>query len=211
MFAGGKMMNSYHKFAAVVILISFAVFAQPNLSTVSVKIGSIRNLLEEDASSGEFALYPELQIGGNLTSEHINWAFYWGYWSDGFANPQQDASNETLNFSQISHIVGARIYFSTPNVFGKGYPVDIAFLAGFSHHFIQSKFSETSNQSAPAEAGEIIKNELNNAEFGLMVGFLVAGPVKLIGEIQQFIPINAENIDVPSNRRAYKTGLSISF
>lgn len=192
----------------VCLLVSAAAVAQPNLSTASVKIGSIRNLFSEDVSSGQFSFYPELQIGGKLTSEQIEWALYWGFWNDGLS--ETNGQNGTTNFSQTSHILGGRIYFRTPNVFGNGYPVDIGFMTGYSHHFVQSQVVDAEdNEELPAADG--VKSELNNIEFGLMIGFSLFGPVKLIGEIHQFIPINAEGVNLPANRRAYKTGLAISF
>ena len=92
---------------------------------------------------------------------------------------------------------------------GTDTPVDIGFMTGYSHHFIQSKFTE--QEPHYPETADGIKSELNNIEFGLMIGFLLFGPVKLVGEVQQFIPINAEGVRLPSNRRAYKTGLIIAF
>ncbi len=61
------------------LLVSFQLFAQINLSKVSVDVGLISNPQNEVGNKGKsYSLYPELHLGGNLFTEYFQWDAYLG-------------------------------------------------------------------------------------------------------------------------------------
>jgi hypothetical protein len=90
------------------VLFNLYAFAQINISSLSMKIGIARTL--SDLDDYQYALSPELQIGGVFFTKYLNWGLYWSYWDDGL-NKIKITIMDYIAYSYSSHILGCRIFF----------------------------------------------------------------------------------------------------
>lgn len=183
--------------------------AQPDVSYLAVKLGAIRNLQDDDLSAGKHhSLYPEVEIGGNLFTASVRWGIYGGVWDDGISEalPVRDY----VTYSYHTYIAGARLaYVFTESQSGKPLPLMLGFVTGFSRHYVKASY--VAGAGIDGRPGSDFSGEFNTFDFGVQVGIKLFGPLRLLGEVQQFVPINAERDLFNVNRRAYKTGIVVGF
>ncbi len=183
--------------------------AQLSLNTVSANIGTIRTL-SPDASfsqNHQYALYTELQIGGNFLIPSVRWSVYWGYWTDGVEEtlPVMDF----VTYSYSSHIVGGRFNF-LPAKLLPHWPLPVGIFAGVGHHFISGKY--VGGFGLDGAPGQDFTVGATTLEIGLNAEADLLGPIAVRGEVQQFISFGDGEFDrLQKNRRAYKVGLAFTF
>ncbi len=200
--------------AAAIILNFFAIstaFAQFNMNTVSVNIGTIRTLFP-DYSESEYedyqrAFYPELQIGGGFFHRAVQWALYWGYWSDGLDKPFDWA--DYVSYSYSSHIVGLR-FNVLPAYFLIQEPLPLGVFAGIGQHFINVEWLGGYNFAG--EGGKDFTENSATLEIGVNGEIMLLDPIGIRVEAQQFIPFASDGLDqFQKKRRVYKIGVVYKF
>ena len=206
----GEMRKVY--VATGVILSLLAVRSAPaqlSLNRVSANIGIIRTLFP-DGTPGkghQYAVYPELQIGGRFFLPAVRWTAYWGYWTDGVEQvvPVADA----VTYSSTSHIVGVRIAL-LPAEMLPHWPLPVGVFTGVGYHFIARKY--IGGTGVDGRPGRNITGHATTVDLGVNVEFQIFGPVGIRGEIQQFIPPGSGDFDRSQiNRRAFKVGISFAL
>lgn len=183
--------------------------AQPDISLLSLKIGSIRNLQDASfAENNQRSLYPELEIGGKLLNPSLRWSAYWGFWDDGISEPLPVA--DLITYSYSSNVVGARIIYAfSEDQSGRPLPLKLGFFTGYSHHFVEAQY--IAGGDFTGDGGEDFSGEFSAFDFGVQLSFKLRGAFNLLIEMEQFIPINPELSLLNTNRRVYKTGLNFNF
>lgn len=181
--------------------------AQLSLNTVSANFGTIRTLFPDYYQNYQYAVYPEVQIGGDFFIPSIRWITYLGYWTDGVDKPLPIADHVTYSYS--SHIVGTRFNFLPAQLLHHG-PLAIGVFTGLAHHFISRKY--VGGSGLDGRPGQDFAGNANTLEIGFNAEVEVLGPIAVRGEVQQFVPLGSEEFDrLQKNRRAYKVGLAFTF
>ncbi len=185
------------------------LLAQPNLSCWSLKVGVIRNLQESGYPFpyDTYTHYPELQIGGALVStNHLNWGFYFGYWDDDVDKPFPIADG--ITYSYCSFIIGGRLGF-IPGAHRTDLIVQPGIFVGLSHHFIWADY--VGGWDFNGNIGEDFRRELNYFEIGFTVSRNISKSVELVLEAQQAKRLGEDEFNFPQKRRSLKIGMVYSF
>jgi hypothetical protein len=192
------------------VLISVkATFAQLDLSTVAVKLGAIRTLFDKALPyrDYQYALFPELQVGGPFFTRSLDWSFYWGYWSDGVDRPLPIKDAPTYSYS--SHILGVRITF-LPAMAGKEMPVPVGIFAGIASHFIRARY--VGGSDLMGNPGRDYSKTSTTAEIGVNAFVQLRRRLSVTAELQQYFRLESDSFGRrQTNRRAYKIGLVASL
>jgi hypothetical protein len=186
------------------LLLHFSAIAQVDLSSITLKVGSIRTLLSDEGY--QYALCPELQIGGSFLTKYFNWGIYWSYWDDGL---DKVLWKDAVIYSYSSHIVGLRMSFSPIKCIDNWYiPIDI--FGGIAHHFIKRKYVGGIDWNGIV--GTDYASGTTTGEVGLMAHVNITGLLSIVAEVQQYFPFGNNDFDrLQKDRRAYKIGLSYSI
>ena len=183
---------------------TFSLFAQVNINTVALSVGSIRAYSDPIYSKYEYSIYPELQIGGKLFMPFICWSVYWGYWTDGIKDPLPVM--DMITYSISSHIFGARLTF-IPSLAADHWPLPVSIYAGFAHHLLL--YNYVGGFGYAGNKGQDHNQGSNTIEFGLQAYYPIGWCLQLYGEIQQFFPFPSDELSgYQRNRRVYKLGLA---
>lgn len=113
------------------------VNAQVNLSKVSLDAGIIKNQQYEIGNTRLFTFYPEVQLGGLLYKDYLEWGLNFGYWDDGVKEPFPYA--DWVTFSYHSYILGTKVMFLPQNAF-KSFALPLHLTMGFSYHYVGEKY-----------------------------------------------------------------------
>jgi hypothetical protein len=182
--------------------------AQTNISSISVRIGSIETFSE--FNNYQSVLNPELQIGGLFLTNYFNWGVYWSYWNDGIDNNIfKTLTPENAIYSYSSHIVGLRLSFSLTHIDDK-WIIPIEIFAGVAEHFIKAK--EIVPPWYSVGIGSDYSKAVTTFELGLSLPIHIVGQWSILAEAQQYFPLGSSaNDQLQRDRIAYKVGLSYSL
>jgi hypothetical protein len=186
-----------------IIIVAILIFdlsanAQLNISSVSLKIGSI-NTFQTDAPYAS-ALNPEIQVGGKFLSKYFNWGIYWSYWNDG-VNEMLWFDSPVYNYS--SHILGCRMSLPLNNV-DDNWIIRIEIFAGVAEHFINARCI---SQGWGATEGDYSK-AITTGDLGLSLPINIIGPWNILAEAQVFLPFDRNKDDLMiQDRLSFKIGV----
>jgi hypothetical protein len=198
----------YHRVLGSVIvalfLFNLSSNAQIDISSVSIKLGSIRSL--SGYAYYKSVLNPELQIGGVFISKYFGWSVYWSYWDDGSF---ENILSEGPIFSFSGHIVGLRMSFSLTHI-DDNWIIPIEIFAGVAEHFIKAR--EIYPIYYSIRIGSDYSKTATTCELGLSLPINIIGSWSILAEAQQYFPLGSSVSDkMQRDRRAYKVGLSYSL
>lgn len=183
--------------------------AQLSLGNFSANVGTIRTTVSDHApfSGYRYALYPELQLGGDLFTSYLRWTIYWGYWSDGITQPFPVM--DMVTYSGQTQIGGVRFTFLPAEV-APHWPLPVGIFAGVARHFTAVTY--VGGFGIDGKPGHDFAQTANTFEFGLNADFSLFGPFNVRAEIHQLFPLGNQYIDnLQKGRRAYKVGLAFTF
>jgi hypothetical protein len=194
-------MNNKRIFIAVIVALfvfELSVNAQINISSISVKIGSI-STFQTDAPYAS-AFNPEIEVGGVFLTKYFNWDIYWSYWDDG-VNKMLWFDSPVYNCS--SHILGCRMRLSL-KLMDDSWIIPLEIFAGVAEHFIKARclskgWGETEGDFSKA---------ITTGDLGLSLPINIIGPWNIFAEAQMFLPFDRDKNDkMKQDRMTLKIGV----
>ncbi|MBI5809182.1 MAG: hypothetical protein HZA74_12365 [Ignavibacteriales bacterium] len=114
-------------------------FAQQNLSSISLKLGIIRNFQDQNDNVGikTNAFYTEFEVGGKFFIGYLNWSFNIGYFDEKIDSPIPIADYETINHK--NYTIGLRLLYNTLELFGYTKNLKLYITAGGNYNIRNNK------------------------------------------------------------------------
>jgi hypothetical protein len=192
----------------VFLLTSMASIAQVDISSVTLRAGSIRTQSADYSGQGYmWSFYPELEIGGHFFAPSLSWGASWGHWTDGITQTLPIADHVT--YSQQGHIVSGRIGLR-PQVLDSRWPIPLTIFVGVAQHFTSVTY--VGGRDLVGNPGTSSSQHATTGFFGLAISIPVAAQFSLQAEVLQFVAFGDEPIDhAQKNRRAFTLGAAVTF
>lgn len=173
------------KLVLLILLSSFAAYAQVNISKVGFSAGLVGSYHYDFENTSGPALYLELKTGGIFFEEYFEWELHTGFWDDGINEPHPIADHITYSYSSL--IVGTRIiYFPQKGL--KKFPIPIHFIGGFSTRLIDKDYVGGFDLSG--NEGNNKSFTLLTADFGVGINYELFNKLRLHSEFEFYLPIN---------------------
>jgi hypothetical protein len=185
--------------SVTLLIFNLSVNAQIDISSISVKIGSI-GTFQTDVPYAS-ALNPEIEVGGLFLTKYFNWGLCWSYWDDGL-NEIPWTDSPVYNYS--SHILGCRLSLSLTHI-DDNWIIPIHVFAGIAEHFVKTRCLSAGWGGTDGD----YSRSITTAELGLSLPINIVGAWNILAEAQIFLPFNrSEQDQMKRNRMALKIGLN---
>lgn len=189
-----RISNSARLIVIVMVFFVLAahLYAQSNLSEVSIKVGLIRNYQESmgEPNNNSYSFLPEIELGGDFFLKNTKWGVSLGYW-DNQAEPNIWRDYFPNSYQAI--IVTPRFYYTFSSIFHVSQRLAVSIFAGLSYQAINT---------SPFYPHDIYGNKVEDKTdiivepiFGTQFGYMLYNHLIFSGEIgYHLISRNVNNI-----------------
>ncbi len=175
------------KYASMLmIFVQLGLYAQINLSTISISVGTTRNSSNFNKTVKDYSLYPKLDVRGRFFSEMLTWKLFLGYWNDGVKTPYY---TDAEVYSYTSYNVGFALQIQPKNIL-RNSDFALKFNLGLSSHFYVGKYVGGEN---PVVSDKGDQNEtVPYADIGLELSFKLNKYLTPYIEGEYHVQLNSE-------------------
>lgn len=161
------------------------IFAQTNISKVSLEAGYVRNYQSDFGNNNLFTISPGIKIGGEFITDAFEWDLSLSYWHDGIDQviPVADQATYSYNSTNIELHLN---YFPTDII------IPIHFITGFSTRFINEKYIGGSYLSGSHRNDNSFP--MFSFDFGTGLNFEIEDIIRMRCDLLVFMPLSTTEI-----------------
>lgn len=163
--------------------------AQQDISSISLKLGSIRNFQDhnDNVDVKTNALYTEIEVGGKFFIGYLNWSLNIGYFNEEIDKSIPIADYETINHKNYS--IGLHLLYNTWEVFGNSKNFKLYIIAGGNYNIKKNKNISNISSSTASYTDYFFQPYL-----GLQATYKLYKNNLLLIELGDNIGVNKENL-----------------